>query len=99
MLKLCTAAVLGIALIGSAGAEVNLEYGQEYEEAYLQFCTRGASASACTCSMEALETRVGFQHFAEEVDRHRDDFLEDSTLAPLATDLVASCEAGLHASE
>jgi hypothetical protein len=99
MSKLCTAAVLSIALIGSASAGVNIEYGQEYEEAYLQSCERGNSARACSCSMEALEEKVGFTQFAEEVDRYRDDFLEESTLAVMANDLVATCEAGLRASK
>jgi hypothetical protein len=100
MLKLCTAAALSVALIGSAAqAGVNLEYGQDYEEAYMLACEQDNSRRACSCSMEALEERVGFTRFAEEVDRHRDDFLDHSELAVLATDLVALCEARLHASE
>jgi hypothetical protein len=66
---------------------------QEYEEAYLLACTRDHSARACTCSMEALEDKVGFTRFAEEVDQHREDFLEESDLADMATDLVAHCKA------
>jgi hypothetical protein len=101
MFKLCT--VVGIysaALLSVAAyAGVNLEYGQEYEQAYLETCEQGNSTRACTCSMEALEEKVGFQRFAEEVDRHRDDFLKRSDLATLATDLVVSCEIGMHASE
>lgn len=100
MFKLCTAAFLGAALIsGAAYAGANLEYGQEYEATYLQSCSRDNSPSACSCSMVALEEKVGFPEFAEEVVRHGDDFLERSTLAVLANDLVATCEAGLHASE
>jgi len=95
VIGVCSAALIGVA----AQAGVNIEYGQEYEEAYLQSCERGNSARACSCSMEALEEKVGFTRFAEEVDRYRDDFLEDSTLAVMATDLVATCEAGLRASE
>ena len=92
--------VYSAALISfAANAGVNLEYGQEYEQAYLETCEQGNSTRACTCSMEALEEKVGFQRFAEEVDRHRDDFLNRSELATLATDLVVSCEIGMHASE
>jgi hypothetical protein len=94
MFKLCTAALLGAALVsGAANAGPNLEYGQDYEEAYLLTCTRENSARACACSMEALEEKVGFTRFAEEVDRYGDDFLEDSDLATMAMDLVAHCEA------
>lgn len=99
MFKLVTG-VCGAAMISvAAHAGVNLEYGQEYEQAYLETCEEGNSARACTCSMEALEEKVGFLRFAEEVDRYRTDFLDRSELAPLATDLVASCEIGLRASE
>jgi hypothetical protein len=100
MFKLCTAAFLGVALIsGAANAGANLEYGQEYEATYLQSCARDNTPGACSCSMVALEEKVGFTEFAEEVVRHGEDFLEQSTLAVLATDLVATCEAGLRASE
>jgi hypothetical protein len=99
MPRLCTAAALSFALIGSANAGVNIEYGEVYEEAYLQICSRDNPMRACTCSMEALEEKVGFTRFAEEVDSHRDDFLKQSDLAVMASDLVAKCEAGLHASE
>jgi hypothetical protein len=94
MFKLCTAALLGTALVsGAANAVVNLEYGMEYEEAYMLSCTRDHSPRACSCSMVALEEKVGFTRFAEEVDRHRDAFLEESDLAVMATDLVAQCKA------
>lgn len=78
---------------GSAFAGVNLEYGQEYEEAYMQVCEQENSQRACSCSMAALEQKVGFTRFAEEVDRHREAFLERSPLATLATDLVNACNA------
>jgi hypothetical protein len=91
----CSAAMISVA----AYAGVNIEYGQEYEEAYLQTCERDNSARVCSCSMEALQEKVGFTRFAEEVDRYRDEFLEESTLAVMANDLVARCEAGLSASQ
>ena len=78
---------------GSAFAGVNLEYGQEYEEAYLLVCERESSPRACSCSMAALQEKVGFTRFAEEIDRHREAFLERSPLATLATDLVNACNA------
>ena len=43
--------------------------------------------------MVALEEKVGFTRFAEEVDRHGKDFLEDSDLAVMAEDLLAHCKA------
>jgi len=78
---------------GSAFAGVNLEYGQEYEEAYLLMCERENSPRVCSCAMTALEEKVGFTRFAEEIDRHREKFFERSTMATLATDLVHSCGA------
>jgi hypothetical protein len=100
MLKLCTAAALGVALFGSpAHAVLNLEYGQDYEVAYLLTCEQDHPWRACSCSMVALEEQVGFVRFAEEVDRYREAFLEEAPLATLANDLVALCEARLHASE
>jgi hypothetical protein len=101
MFKLCS--VIGVysaALISFAAyAGVNLEYGQEYEEAYLQSCEKDNPSRACVCSMEALEEKVGFLRFAEEVDRYRTDFQDRSELATLAADLVVSCESAAHASE
>src|SRR4051794_39991276 len=80
MFKLCSAiGAYSAAMISVAAyAGVNIEYGQEYEEAYLQTCERGNSARICSCSMEALEEKVGFTRFAEEVDRYRDEFMEES---------------------
>ena len=99
MFKLCS--VIGVtsaAMISAAAyAGANVEFGQEYEEAYLQSCQKDNSARACVCSMEALEEKVGFLRFAEEVDRHRTNFRDRSELAPLAADLVAKCEATAHA--
>jgi hypothetical protein len=95
MFKLCSViGVTGAALISVAAyAGVNIEYGQEYEEAYLESCAHDSSMRACVCSMEALQEKVGFERFAEEIDRHRRDFRDQSELGPLATDLVAKCEA------
>ena len=99
MFKLCSvigaysAAMISVA----AYAGVNIEYGQEYEEAYLESCGKDNSTRACLCSMEALQEKVGFDRFAEEVDSHRTDFREHSELGQLATDLVAKCEATAHA--
>ena len=92
MTKLCTAAALSVALIGSANAGVNIEYGQEYEEAYLQLCSRDNVTEVCSCALEALEEKVGFMRFAEEIDRYRADFLADSPLAVLASDLIVLCD-------
>jgi hypothetical protein len=87
---------LGVATMlaaGPASAAVNLEYGLEYEEAYLELCKIEHSERACVCSMEALETRVGFEVFAEEISRHRAAFLDRSPLATAALDLIGSCTA------
>jgi hypothetical protein len=88
-------AIVAIAAVtaGHANAGPNIEFGQEYEEAYLLACEsdRQNSHRTCVCSMEALEQKVGFTRFAEEMDRHREGFLERSVLATLAEDLVASC--------
>jgi hypothetical protein len=100
MLKLCTAAALGVALFGSpAHAVLNLEYGQDYEVAYLVTCEQDHPSRACACSMVALQEKVGFVRFAEEVDQYREAFLEESPLATLANDLVVSCESGVRASK
>ena len=82
-----------MAVAGSAFAGVNVEYGQEYEEAYLLVCEKEHSPRVCSCSLEALERKVGFDRFAQEMDRHRDAFLERSPLATLATDLANACSA------
>jgi hypothetical protein len=91
MFPVISAAAMIVA--GSAVAGVNIEYGQEYEEAYLLVCERENSPRACSCSMEALEQKVGFTRFAEEIDRYREEFLERSPLATLATDFVNACSA------
>jgi hypothetical protein len=80
-------------LTGPAIAEVNAEYGQEYEESYLLMCERDNSYRACSCAMAALQEKVGFLRFAEEIDRYRNSFFERSPMATLATDLVNSCSA------
>jgi hypothetical protein len=80
-------------LTGPAIAEVNVEYGQEYEEAYLLMCESDHSYRVCSCGMATLQEKVGFQRFAEEVDRHREAFFERSPMATLATDLINICGA------
>jgi hypothetical protein len=82
-----------VILTGPALAEVNVEYGQEYEEAYLLMCERDNSHRACSCAMATLQEKIGFQRFAEEIERHRNAFFERSPMATLATDLVNACSA------
>jgi hypothetical protein len=83
-----------IALLATpAIADVNLEYGEEYETAYLDQCTREHSERACRCAMEGLQDRVGFITFAEEVDAHRRRFMERSQLRILVADLLGRCTA------
>jgi hypothetical protein len=74
-------------------AGANLEYGEAYETAYLDQCTREHSERACQCSMEALQDRVGFLAFAEEVDTHGRRFMEGSEFRFLAADLLGRCTA------
>lgn len=80
-------------LTAPAVAGVNLEFGEEYETVYLAACTQEHSARACQCTMEALEERVGFMVFADQVDRYRDSLVERSDLGDLASDLLARCTA------
>jgi hypothetical protein len=76
-----------------AAAIVNLEYGMEYEQAYLDQCSISHSERACRCSMEALEEKVGFQEFAEQVAIYGKQMMERSDLRDLTTDLIARCTA------
>ena len=78
-------------LTGSAIAEVNVEYGQEYEEAYPLTCERDYSHRVCSCGMTTLQDKVGFKRFAEEIERYRNAFFERSPMATLAADLVNAC--------
>ena len=80
-------------LTGPTLAEVNVEYGQEYEEAYLLMCERDHSHRVCSCGMAALQDKVGFERFAVEIERHRNAFFERSPMATLAADLVDACGA------
>ena len=50
-------------LTGSAIAEVNVEYGQEYEETYLLICERDHSHRVCSCGMTTLQEKVWIQAF------------------------------------
>lgn len=82
-----------VVLAAPAFAGANLEYGEAYETAYLDQCAQGHSERACRCSMEALQDRVGFLAFAEEVDAHGRRFLEESALRTLVADLLGRCTA------
>lgn len=88
-------AMLGLTILAAspASATVNLEYGYEYESAYLEQCTAEHSARACTCSMEKLQEEVGFEIFAEQIAQHRSQFFEKSRLRDLSSDLLARCTA------
>ena len=90
--------LLGLALAASpVSATVNLEYGYEYEAAYLAQCTAEHSARACVCSMEKLQEVVGFDQFAEQLATHQSRFMERSKLRDLNVDLIARCTAVGHA--
>lgn len=82
-----------VLLAAPAFAGVNLEYGEAYETSYLDQCAQDHSERACRCSMEALQDRVGFVAFAEEVDAHGQRFLEASALRTLVADLIGRCTA------
>jgi hypothetical protein len=86
--------LLGLVLVASPSlANVNLEYGHEYETAYLAQCTAEHSARACACSMERLQEAVGFEQFAEQLATHQSRFMERSRLRDLTVDLIARCTA------
>lgn len=86
--------LLGLVLAASpASATVNLEYGHEYETAYLAQCTKEHSARTCACSMEKLQEAVGFEVFAEQLALHQVRFMERSKLRDLSVDLIARCTA------
>lgn len=76
-----------------AVAAVNLEYGHEYETAYIALCTADQSQHTCQCAMERLEEKVGFWDFAEQVSLHGDRFMQESDLREIAIDLIARCTA------
>lgn len=82
-----------IAFLATPAFAANLEYGQEYEIAYLEQCTQELSERACRCAMEALQSRVGFAAFADQVDAHGRFFMERSDLRVLADDLFGRCTA------
>jgi hypothetical protein len=89
------AILTGVAIFAAspAIAAVNLEYGQEYETAYLTQCTVDQSQRTCQCAMELLQEKVGFWDFAEQVSLHRERFMQESDLREMATDLIARCTA------
>ena len=93
MNRLVVASFLAAGLFARPAAAINLEYGQEYEVAFLQQCDSVHGERACRCSMVALETRVGFERFAEEIERHRDHFFDRSDLRAEAVDLIGRCTA------
>lgn len=92
MKHLAIATILAAGFASSATA-VNLEYGHEYETAYLQQCEREHSERACRCSMEALQTRIGFEKFAEQVERHGQQIAESAGARMVSKDLLARCSA------
>jgi len=82
-----------VALLAAPALAANLEYGQEYEAAFLDQCTQEHSERACQCAMELMESRVGFTAFADQVDEYRQSFMERSDLRLLAAELVGRCTA------
>ena len=62
-----------LALAAPAVADPNVEYGESYEAAYLEACGATAVASACQCSMEAIEEAISFSAFADLVAAHGGD--------------------------
>jgi hypothetical protein len=88
-------AILGFTILAASpvSATVNLEYGHEYESAYLEQCSTEYSARSCICSMERLQEEVGFEKFAEQVAQHQSQFFEKSPLRDLSSDLLARCTA------
>ena len=89
------AMLIGFAVLAASpsSATVSLEYGHDYEAAYIEQCTEEHSARTCSCSMEKLQDTVGFEQFAEEVAAHHSRFMERSQLRDLTLDLIARCTA------
>ena len=54
-------------------ADPNVEYGEEYEAAYLAACSVNRPLAACQCSMEVIEDTISFNAFAALVEHHGGD--------------------------
>jgi hypothetical protein len=79
--------------IGSGAVAANLEYGHEYEAAFLQQCAREHNERTCRCSMQTLQTRIGFEKFAELAERRRHEVTQSEEARMAEADLLARCSA------
>ncbi len=66
-------AVPAIGLANAAVADPNVEYGEQYEAAYLAACSVDRPLAACQCSMEVIEDTISFRAFAALVERYGGD--------------------------
>jgi hypothetical protein len=60
-------------LANATRADPNVEYGEQYETAYLAACSAGRSLAACQCSMEAIEDTISFHAFATLIEQYGGD--------------------------
>ena len=90
-----TTILLGLAVLAASpsSAAVDLEYGYEYETAYLAQCTTEYSARACACAVERLQETIGLERFAEQIALRQTRSIERSRLRDLSADLVTRCTA------
>lgn len=79
-----TVATVFAAAAHDAAAVVNLEHGRAYEETFLLACSARHPDAECQCLLEAVETELGFDTFAEAIVRHGAGFLD--MIPPTALD-------------
>ena len=60
-------------LANTTSADPNVEYGEEYENAYLAACSAERPLAACQCSMEAIEDAISFRAFATLIELYGGD--------------------------
>lgn len=62
-----------LVLANATSADPNVEYGEEYEIAYLAACSAERPLTACQCSMEAIEDTISFRAFAALIEQYGGD--------------------------
>jgi hypothetical protein len=84
-------AIATLATFGQVDAGVSLEYGQDYQDAYLTACASRQDAQLCSCEITAIEGTVSFEVFAEAVQRSGGDVREDPIWPASVSAIAESC--------
>jgi hypothetical protein len=88
---LSCAGIAALAISGPAHATVSIEYGQDYEDAYLTACAASQPPDVCACQMTAIEDAMSSAAFAEAVQRTGGDLRGDAIWSRSASAISIAC--------